>query len=149
MGGRWQSVLKKIAAGVNFLSGFFSGGDSPSTKIGRIGEALAAKFLREKSYKILSRNWCFGKGEIDIIARDRQADVVVFVEVKLRNSRALVPGYFSVGKKKRDVLRKTCKAYLEKFAMSRVSYRFDVIAIQFDRAGDVPLIQHYENVELF
>ena len=48
---------------------------------------LAAKFLRRKGYKILSRDERTGLGELDLVAIDGQT--VVFVEVKTRRSADL------------------------------------------------------------
>jgi putative endonuclease len=45
-------------------------------------EALAALFLQAKGYRILARRFRVDGGEIDLVAA--KADVVVFVEVKLR-----------------------------------------------------------------
>jgi putative endonuclease len=47
---------------------------------GRIGEDIAAKFLKSKGYSVLDRNYRSGYGEIDIIAS--KDDVLHFVEVK-------------------------------------------------------------------
>ncbi|MDD4625121.1 MAG: YraN family protein [Candidatus Pacebacteria bacterium] len=55
-------------------------------EIGRIGENLAAQYLKDKKYKILDRNYVFRPlqgpplGEIDIIAK--KDGIIVFVEVK-------------------------------------------------------------------
>jgi putative endonuclease len=51
-------------------------------KIGRLGEDLAVEFLQDNSYKILERNYHSSRGEIDIIALDKEE--VVFLEVKTR-----------------------------------------------------------------
>src|SRR3990172_12348463 len=49
---------------------------------GRTGELLAEKFLREKGYRILERNFLTKFGEIDLIcAKD---ELLIFVEVKLK-----------------------------------------------------------------
>jgi putative endonuclease len=53
-------------------------------ELGEKGEELARNFLRKKGYKIIERNWRFGKDEIDIIAIDN--DYLVIVEVKTRRS---------------------------------------------------------------
>jgi len=53
-----------------------------TTAEGRFGEAMAAGHLVEKGLVELHRNWRAGKLEIDLIMKD--AEVVVFVEVKLR-----------------------------------------------------------------
>ena len=51
--------------------------------IGRLGEKLAAKFLKKNGYKILEKNNRQSRNEIDIIATDRK--YLVFVEVKTRS----------------------------------------------------------------
>ena len=55
-------------------------------RAGRRGEAWAALFLQLKRYRILARRVKTPVGEIDLIAR--RGDLVVFVEVKARASRA-------------------------------------------------------------
>ncbi|MDR1595676.1 MAG: YraN family protein [Puniceicoccales bacterium] len=118
------------------------------TDYGKIGEDLAVRFLKRKQFLVLCRNWTFDRGEIDIVALDRNCGVLVFVEVKLRSCESLVPGYFAVNKKKKEILRRTCRAYLRKFTRCGVSYRFDVIEIRM-RNGKNYQILHYENVKLF
>lgn len=53
---------------------------SPKRKIGDIGEDVAYKYLVQKGYKILERNYWKPWGEIDIVAE--KADLLSFVEVK-------------------------------------------------------------------
>ena len=47
---------------------------------GAAGEVLAARFLRNRGYDILTANYRTRLGEIDIIAADKQ--YIAFVEVK-------------------------------------------------------------------
>ena len=54
---------------------------------GAAGEVLAARFLREKGYTLLTANYRCRQGEVDIIAAD--ASYIVFVEVKTRQQGAL------------------------------------------------------------
>ena len=57
----------------------------PSTDkqlIGKLGEELAADFLKNEGYSIVTQNVRTGKQEIDIIAED--GEYFVFVEVKTR-----------------------------------------------------------------
>jgi Holliday junction resolvase-like predicted endonuclease len=75
--------------------------------------------------------------------------VLVFVEVKLRSESSLVPGYFAVSAKKKDILRKTCKAYLRNFTTAGVPHRFDIVEVKIRDSGNLPEILHYENVKLF
>ena len=56
-------------------------------ELGRLGEQQACRYLAEKGYSLLARNWRLGHLEIDIIA-DYFGEVV-FVEVKTRSSEAI------------------------------------------------------------
>jgi Holliday junction resolvase-like predicted endonuclease len=55
-----------------------------TTSIGQQAEVAASRFLADKEYKILARNWRTKYCEIDIVARLNK--VVYFVEVKYRLS---------------------------------------------------------------
>lgn len=53
---------------------------SKSQKIGELGESIAEKYLKQKGFRIIERNFCSRNGEIDIIAdKDKTRH---FVEVK-------------------------------------------------------------------
>ena len=41
--------------------------------IGKEGEEIAAKYLTEKGFEIIARNYHYGHGEIDIVAKDKQS----------------------------------------------------------------------------
>lgn len=53
-------------------------------QIGDAGEELAAKELKKAGYNIIGSNFRTRFGEIDIIAKD--SNVLVFIEVKAKNS---------------------------------------------------------------
>ncbi|MDR2377476.1 MAG: YraN family protein [Puniceicoccales bacterium] len=115
-------------------------------RCGRWGEERAAQLLERKGLKILHRNWRHGHGEIDLVAQD--GELTVFVEVRVRRSRALVSGFQSLTKKKRETLGRTALAFLEKFPATTF-YRWDVVEFrlvdpQFRRYEAL----HYENVPL-
>lgn len=123
---------------------------APRTEVfllGRHGERLASRFLKKKGYKILRRNWRYGHSELDLIAVD--TEVLVFVEVRLRQKAALVHGIGSISRKKKFALKRACLAYLKKFAPNTPTYRFDVIDIEHDSRENTDTIFHFENVELF
>ena len=100
--------------------------------IGAIGEDLAAQFLKQQGYKVLLRNYQpVQSGEIDLIAR--HGDTLVFVEVKTRTSAAQKRPLLAVTKKKRRLLKKGARSYLN--LLNHVPpYRFDVV--------EVVLVQH-------
>ena len=54
-------------------------------ELGRWGEEQAAEYLQEQGYEIIERDWKSGHHDLDIIARDGQA--LVIVEVKTRRNR--------------------------------------------------------------
>lgn len=123
---------------------------APRTEIfllGRYGENLASRFLKKKGYKVLRKNWRYGHSELDLIAFD--AEVLVFVEVRLRQKDALVKGIESISRKKKFALKRACFAYLKKFASNTPIYRFDVIDIEHDSQENTDTIFHFENVKLF
>lgn len=108
---------------------------------GKIGEDIAVKFLTKKGFKILRRNYRYGKGEIDIIAMD--GDKLIFVEVKARTSDKFGTPEDSVTFKKRKQLRKIAEAFLQTNEVKFSECRFDVIGIILKK-GKLE-INHIEN----
>ncbi len=71
--------------------------------LGQAGEEEAVKYLEERGYKILMRNWKAGKHEIDIIAETNE--FIVFVEVKTRSEDYLVnPSEAVTREKQRSII---------------------------------------------
>lgn len=93
---------------------------------GAMGEILAARFLRDKGYGILSSNFRCRFGEIDIIASDKR--YLVFVEVKTRreDSRYLPREAVTITKQRK--LLQTAAMYMSRFPMN-LQPRFDVIEV--------------------
>lgn len=60
---------------------------------GKIGEDIAIKYLKNKSYTILARNYRYKKYEIDILCK--KDNIFVLVEVKYRTSLE----YFNISSK--------------------------------------------------
>ncbi len=97
----------------------------------RLGEWLAAAYLRLKGYRIEARNWRCALGEIDLIAR--RGDVLVFVEVKTRTSRAAGAPEEAVTAAKRGRLVRLAQAYLARNRGGAPGCRFDVVAVDASR----------------
>ena len=93
--------------------------------LGRTGEDAAVALLLERGYEIVGRNVRLPGGEIDVVARD--GEIVVFVEVKARGSRAFGSAVTAVDARKRRTLRKLAAEWLQLFA-PRAYARFDVVA---------------------
>lgn len=113
-----------------------------SKEFGLKGERAAAKFLKNKGYEILNKNWTCPLGEIDIVALHE--DVLVFVEVKTRhNIRTGLPED-AVGPKKRKKYESMAAMYLQDNDYVDMAVRFDVIGILVIKS-DRALIRHHVN----
>lgn len=96
-------------------------------EIGKIGEDLAVKYLQQRNYKIIERNFECRQGEIDIIAIDKNE--LVFIEVKTRTSIKYGKPAESVNEIKQKHLIKAVKYYLYSRHLENEFVRIDVIEI--------------------
>ncbi|MBJ6727051.1 YraN family protein [Geomesophilobacter sediminis] len=106
---------------------------------GKVGESIAATFLRGQGFTIVDRNYRCVCGEIDIVARDGRT--IVFVEVKCRNNKAYGPPQLAVTPFKQRQISKAALVWLSKKKLYDAPARFDVVAIVL-REHDVPEIEH-------
>jgi len=95
-------------------------------QLGRRGEAMAIRFLKQKGFAILETNWRKGKGEVDIIAMDK--NTLVFVEVKTRTGNSLAQPEAFVTPLKMKHLAVMATLYMEEKNYDG-ELRFDVIGI--------------------
>jgi putative endonuclease len=96
--------------------------------IGSKGEDLAVKFLKNKGYKIIARNYKNYVGEIDIIAKD--GDTVVLIEVKTRTDDSFGYPFEAVNRRKRQKLKNLALLYLKRQGKES-PVRFDVLSILY------------------
>ena len=113
---------------------------SDSKELGKQGENIASAFLREKGYKILSRNFKMGKNEIDIIAE--KENIIIFIEVKTRSENYLEHPHTAVMASKQKAIIMVADQYLRKYNVDKDS-RFDIITII--KNNDEFEIAHIEN----
>lgn len=99
---------------------------SESHELGQKGENLATAYLKNKGFRILFRNWKWGKHEIDIIAENK--DFIVFVEVKTRSDNFQVDPRTAVTSEKQRSLIRAADGYIQRFNIDKES-RFDIITI--------------------
>ena len=110
------------------------------TDTGNYGEALAADYLRQNGYDIVTTNWHCAHGEIDIVARTQ--DMLVFVEVKTRRTASTQAAFASITPQKRQRLIASAYAYLDAHADDDPIWRIDAIGIALSRP---PVIDHVED----
>ena len=96
--------------------------------VGKAGEEKATKYLKERGYSIIEKNFRCREGEVDIIAKDKNKDLV-FVEVKTR--RTIEYGFPSeaVNYTKQNHIQKVAKYYILKNKVVNSTIRFDIIEI--------------------
>ena len=84
----------------------------PATRaeLGARAEALATDYLARQGLVLVARNYRTRRGEIDVIALDR--DTLVFVEVRLRSRTAYGGAAASITPAKRSRLLAAAHAYL-------------------------------------
>ena len=96
-------------------------------ELGKEGEEEAAKFLEQKGYKIIKRNFECRQGEIDIIAKD--ANEYVFIEVKTRQNFHYGRPSEAVDEKKQKHIWNCAKYYLYYYKLENQFTRFDVVEV--------------------
>ncbi|MCX6304186.1 MAG: YraN family protein [Bacteroidetes bacterium] len=102
-------------------------------ELGRAGEAIALAHLEGKGYRILERNWRFGREEIDIIARD--GNFIVIVEVKTRSSNVFAEPEASVTRAKQRILVRAANAYVN-YRRLQGEVRFDIVTVLIRPEGE-------------
>lgn len=98
-------------------------------ELGKFGEEIAEKFLLEKGHEILERNWRYGSAELDIISKE--AEVLVFTEVKTRQNNTFGFPEGAVGKKKENLIYSAAAEYMDSVSHEK-EIRFDIIAITLE-----------------
>lgn len=111
------------------------------SSLGKEGENLAVNYLKSNGFKILDKNFRCSFGEIDIVAKEKEA--IVFIEVKTRKSAGIVEPFESVGKRKQGKIRDLAEYYLQEKDCSDCEIRFDVLSIVSD--GQNKKIEHITN----
>lgn len=98
---------------------------------GQAAEDFALRWLENRGFKLLQRNFHCGGGEIDMIMMD--GGELVFVEVRYRRNDAFGGGGESVDRHKQRKLRIAAETWLSKNPDARFSgCRFDVMSVGGD-----------------
>lgn len=114
-------------------------------ELGEWGEEFATLHLIKNGYKIIERNWFFGKNEIDIICQ-KEEGILVIVEVKARNSDFFgdPQSFVSLGKQKTIV--KVASEYVIENDLD-VEVRFDIIGVLKNTKQE--RLEHFEDAFYF
>lgn len=107
------------------------------------GEGLAARYLQQLGYRLLARGHRNSGGEIDLIARDGQ--VIVFVEVKTRQSTTHGLPSDAVDREKQRRLTRAALVYLKRRRWLDRASRFDVVSVVWKDDHQPPEITHFRH----
>jgi len=110
--------------------------------LGNWGEQTAKEFLLAEGYKLIVENWRNRSGEIDLIMQD--ANVVVFIEVRTKESSSFGTGVESITLQKRAKIREMAASFLQFKSWWDKPIRFDLIAI--DKNAHEYKITHLKNI---
>lgn len=121
-------------------------------KIGDIGEALVARFLEKRGYRIVERNYLRKWGEIDIVAgKDK---VLHFIEVKSltwrpsRQAEEYMPEA-NVRLWKKQRMTRVIKTYLlDHKVPDDTDFQIDIVAVFLDFECKKAKIRILENINL-
>lgn len=107
---------------------------------GKQGEQEAVRYLREKGYEIMSRNYRHQHAEIDLIAK--KDNLLIFAEVKTRTNLTFGNPEEFVSYTKAKLVMKAAEHYI--FSNDWLhDIRFDIIAVTI--AGNELRIKHIED----
>ena len=117
---------------------------APHLATGRRGEEEAYFHLRRLGYVMVARNYRSPRhhGEVDLIGWD--GDVLCFVEVKTRTTRAVMPAEAAVDVEKQRDLEHVAREYLRRVAGSP-AVRFDVVSVYLEEAAGAPEVTLFKN----
>ena len=110
-------------------------------ELARKGENFASAYLEGLGFKIIARNWRYGRLELDLICEDSAC--LVFIEVKTRRSADFGGPISAVNPAKQKLLCRAAAAWLSKNRAWERPARFDVVCLIGQ--GKNFQVEHYRN----
>lgn len=112
---------------------------SDKIKTGARGENLAAEFLIEKGFEVVTRNFRYRNTEIDLIVK--RDNWLVFVEVKTRSSSEFgEPEDFVDNYKSKNIFEAADEYIFSRDWRGHI--RFDIVSVKI---GEKEEIEHFED----
>ena len=96
-------------------------------ELGKIGEDIAADFLKKRGIKLIKRNYFTKYGEIDLIGIKNET--IIFTEVKLRNNSSFGLPIEGITKNKFNRYQQVAQTFLSENNINYENIRFDVICL--------------------
>lgn len=116
-------------------------------EFGFMAENIAARYLLEKGYAILGRNYRKPWGEIDIIAEDSRGMVFVEVKANIRDFGSSFAPEVRVNPAKVSKIVKTAMLYLEyEHHDTSVPWRVDIVSVTLHEREKKAKIVQFKNI---
>lgn len=108
-------------------------------ELGDLGERFALRYLEKKGYQVIVKNYRFQRNEVDLVCEE--VDVLIFVEVKTRQTAQIGPPWKAVTRQKQKQIIKCANQYLIENDLDKEA-RFDIVSIVHNSKGT--FIEHIE-----
>jgi putative endonuclease len=115
------------------------------SELGLQGERLAEALLKQRGLKTLARRFSTPVGELDLVMRE--AETIVFVEVKTQRDRAFKDPQEQVTLAKQRKLVKAAQWFINRKRWTDKPCRFDIVAVVLAE-GTEPEIEHFPDAFL-
>ena len=132
-----------MTAGNSTHSAPHSRPERPKDVLGRVGEAIAIRHLRDDGFIILDRNWRCALGEIDIVARD--GDTLVICEVKTRSSLRYGSPLEAITQTKLHRLERLASSWMHNRGVQARRVRIDAVCVYRPSRGQ-STIEHVRDL---
>lgn len=111
----------------------------PRHQLGWDAELVAADWYQARGFRVMAHRWKLGRHDLDLVVRS--AELVAFVEVKVRQGGRCGVAGEAVGQRKRSVIERLAWSWILRYGQPGDQYRFDVAAL--DGAGPGSTLTHY------
>ncbi|MBI2109038.1 MAG: YraN family protein [Parcubacteria group bacterium] len=128
-------------------------------KIGALGEDITCRFLKQKGFKIIERNYRKKWGEIDVVAE--KENILRFVEVKsvsrITSDENVIHETSERRYRPEDMvhpwkvkrMQRVIQSYLfEKNISEYIKWQFDIVAVEIDQNRKTAKVRFIENMIL-
>lgn len=110
---------------------------------GTRSERAAVRYLRQRGFRILARNYRCPLGELDLVAADGRT--VVFVEVRSTATDDHARPGASVNHDKQRRLSNLALHYLQRYGLLNHAARFDVLTVSWPDGKLSPTVVHHRD----
>ena len=117
--------------------------------IGKLGEDLACRFIKDKGYRVVERNYRKPIGEIDVVGIAPDKTLVIFEVKTISGPEPYITAEDQMTSAKLTKLKRIALVYVSDPHKSKLinedrGWRIDLLALTI--VGEDCVIKHYENI---